>query len=381
MSGDPLFDPVKIGTMQLANRVVMAPMTRFFAPGGILDEDVVPYYARRARGGTGLIITEGTVVDHPVAHYSATVPHFYGTAAMERWRAVVDAVHAEGGKIIPQLWHTGLSRLRHKTHNADLPSISASSITEEDIGAPPLPNGKTRPAARAMEKQDIDDVIAAFARGAADAKALGFDGVAIHGAHGYLLDQFFWAQSNRREDAYGGSIENRVRMAVELVAAVRTAVGPDYPIFFRFSQWKSYDYGARIAATPDELAQYLQPLADAGVDVFDASTRRFWLPAFDGSDLNLAAWARKLTGKLAMTVGSVGLEDPVNFMPDAPVSTVAIANLASLRRMLEAGEIDLAGVGRAIIANADWANLVREGRYDDLRAYDPRAVAASLEPV
>lgn len=380
MSGDPLFDPITIGTMQLANRIVMAPMTRFFAPGGILTPDVVPYYARRARGGTGLIITEGTVVDHPVAHYSTTVPHFYGEAALARWGEVVDAVHAQGGKIIPQLWHTGLSRLRHKTHNPDVPSISASVITEEDVGAPPLPGGKIRPATRAMEKQDIDAVIAAFARGAADARAIGFDGIAIHGAHGYLLDQFIWAQSNRREDAYGGPIENRIRFAAELVAAVRAAVGPDFPIFFRFSQWKGHDYNARIADTPEELARILQPLAQAGVDVFDASTRRFWQPAFEGSPLNLAGWAKKLTGKRAMTVGSVGLEDPANFTPGAPVSAVAVANLAPLRRMLESGEVDLAGVGRALIANADWADLVRGGRYDDLRAYDPKAVVASLEP-
>lgn len=380
MSSDPLFDPISIGTMHLSNRIVMAPMTRFFAPDGVLAEDVVPYYARRAAGGTGLIITEGTVVDHPVGHYSTSVPHFYGEQALGRWREVVDAVHAEGGKIIPQLWHTGLSRLRPKTHNPDEPSISASAISEDDIGAPPLPSGKTRPVARPMEERDIDAVIAAFGKGAADAKAAGFDGVAIHGAHGYLLDQFFWAQSNRRDDAYGGSVENRIRFAVELVRAVREAVGPDFPIMFRFSQWKSHDYNAQIAATPDELARILQPLADAGTDVFDASTRRFWLPAFEGSELNLAGWAKKLTGKLAMTVGSVGLEDPANFTPGAPVSAVTTANLGPLRRMLEKGEIDLAGVGRAIIANADWANLVRDGRYDALRAYDPKAVAASLEP-
>lgn len=379
MTTDPLFSPLRVGSMQLANRIVMAPMTRMFAPDGLLDPEVASYYARRAAGGTGLIITEGTAVDHEVAHHSTRIPHFYGNEALGRWRAVVDAVHAEGGKIIPQLWHTGLQRVRHRTHNPDMPSISASAITEEDTGAPRL-EGKSWPRARAMEQTDIDAVIAAFAKGAADAKALGFDGAAIHGAHGYLLDQFFWERSNRRDDAYGGTLENRIRFAVELVAAVRAATGSDFPIFFRFSQWKAHDYGARIAADPDELARILQPLADAGVDVFDASTRRFWKPEFDGSNLNLAGWARKLTGKRAMTVGSVGLEDPANFKPDAPVSAVAIANLEVMRRMLEAGEVDLAGVGRALIANPDWANLVRDGRYDELRAYDPKAVTASLEP-
>ena len=308
MISDPLFEPLTIGTMHLANRIVTAPMTRSRAPNGLLEADVVAYYARRAASGTGLIITEGTVVEHDVAHYSTLVPHFYGAAGLSRWREVADAVHAAGGRIIPQLWHTGLSRLRGRTHNPDTPSVSASAITEEVVAAPPIP-GKTRPPARAMHRRDIDVVVAAFAKGAVDANALGFDGVANHGAHGYLLDQFIWARSNQRDDAYGGSQENRIRFAVDLVAAVRAAVGPDFPIFFRFSQWKSYDYRAEIATTPDELARILQPLAAAGVNVFDASTRRFW-PAFSRSDLNLAGWARKLTGRVAMTVGSVGLEDP-----------------------------------------------------------------------
>ncbi|WP_455906392.1 oxidoreductase, partial [Metapseudomonas otitidis] len=159
-----------------------------------------------------------------------------------------------------------------------------------------------------MTQQDIDDVVAAYAQAARDAKAIGMDGVELHGAHGYLIDQFFWDGTNPRTDGYGGSQANRSRFAIEVIKAVREAVGPDYPIIFRFSQWKQQDYTARLVQTSEELEGFLKPLSEAGVDIFHCSTRRFWEPEFEGSDLNLAGWTRKLTGKPTITVGSVGLD-------------------------------------------------------------------------
>lgn len=136
-------------------------------------------------------------------------------------------------------------------------------------------------------------MIAAFAQAADDAKRIGFDGIELHGAHGYLIDQFFWGKTNRRTDRYGGDLVDRTRFAVEIVKACRRAVGPDYPIALRFSQWKSSDYTAKLAETPDELARFLAPLANAGVDIFHCSTRRCWESEFIGSDLNLAGWTKK----------------------------------------------------------------------------------------
>lgn len=382
----PLFAPFTCKTMRLRNRIVMSPMTRQFAPDGVLDGSVDDYYARRAAGGTGLIITEGTAVGHPVAHYSRKIPHFYGETALARWRSVVAAVHAQDGAIVPQLWHTGLSRRRSHSPNPEAPNISASALTDEDLsaeaaaGTAPAPDKPRRPA-EAMTKDDIDSVIIAFADSAVAARDVGCDGVAIHGAHGYLLDQFFWERSNRRDDAYGGSVENRIRFAVELVAEVRAAVGPDFPILFRFSQWKSQDYAGKLAETPAELARILEPLADAGVDIFDASTRRFWLPEFDGSPLNLAGWAKTLTGKAAMTVGSIGLESPFLGGGSSATSAVTADNLGLLAEMMDRGDFDLAGVGRALIANPDWADLVRESRFADLRAYDAHGHIKTLEQV
>src|SRR5690606_23917727 len=163
-----------------------------------------------------------------------------------------------------------------------------------------------------MSEEAIADTVSAFARAAADAKALGFDSLEIHGAHGYLIDQFFWPDTNLREDRYGGAtIGERARFAAEVVAAIRAAVGPDHPILLRLSQWKQQDYTARLAATPREMEQWLTPLVDAGVDILHCSQRRFWeaeFPEIDGEDgLNFAGWAKKITGVPTISVGSVGL--------------------------------------------------------------------------
>ena len=131
-----------------------------------------------------------------------------------------------------------------------------------------------------MTQADIDRVIDAFGRAAADAKRIGCDGIEIHAAHGYLVDEFFWQRMNFRRDRYGGDGIARTRFAVEVIEQCRRAVGEEFPILFRYSQWKQQDYHARLASTPEELAAFLQPLADAGVDLFDCSTRRFWEPEF-----------------------------------------------------------------------------------------------------
>src|SRR5690606_24346947 len=136
-----------------------------------------------------------------------------------------------------------------------------------------------------MSEEAIADTVAAFARAAADAKALGFDTLEIHGAHGYLIDQFFWPDTNLREDRYGGAtIAERSRFAAEVVAAMRAAVGPDYPILLRVSQWKQQDYTARLAHNPAEMEQWLAPLVAAGVDVLHCSQRRYWEPEFPEID-------------------------------------------------------------------------------------------------
>jgi 2,4-dienoyl-CoA reductase-like NADH-dependent reductase (Old Yellow Enzyme family) len=367
MSNDNiLFQPFVLGGLHLANRIVMAPMTRNFSPGNVPGDNVVEYYRRRAAGGVGLIITEGTCIDHIAASGYPDVPYFHGEERLAGWKSVAQAVQSEGGKIAPQLWHCGGMRKAGTAPEGDVPGYTPSGMN--------VPGKMNR---HQMSQQDIDDVVQAFAQGAAQARALGFDAVEIHAAHGYLIDQFFWAGTNRREDDYGGSLENRGRFAVEIIEAVREAVGAQFPVILRWSQWKQQDYFARLVETPGDLERFLLPLSEAGVDIFHCSQRRFWEAEFPGSNLNLAGWARKLTGKPAITVGSVGLN--ADFIPVPGETTFREAEPASLdelKRRMQNGEFDLVAVGRALLANPEWAELIRADRIADIQAFRKENLAA-----
>jgi 2,4-dienoyl-CoA reductase-like NADH-dependent reductase (Old Yellow Enzyme family) len=337
-----LFQPFITSSLMLANRFVMAPMTRQFAPGGVPTMANAAYYRRRVVGGVGLIITEGTFIGDPAAGYHQNVPRFHG-AAQRGWKLVVDEVHDAGGKIMPQLWHVGRERrprpgMEEFYLNADVPSVSA------DASGP----GEVWPY-RTMTEADIETSIAAFADAAGVAQALGFDGVEIHGAHGYLIDLFMRAATTHRTDAYG---KDRMRLAVEIVRAIRDRTGRDFPISFRFSQWTVRDYEARLFETPAELEMMLVRLVEAGVDIFHASTRRYWEPAFVGSDRTLAAWTKAITGKTVIAVGSVGLDKP--FVGTSRDTIEIHGEMADLERRFADGEFDLVAIGRALLANADW---------------------------
>lgn len=361
----PLFEPFELESLKLRNRVAMAPMTRNFSPGNVPGDNVVEYYRRRAEGGVGLLITEGTTVNHPAANGYENVPAFHGTDALAGWKKVVDAVHEAGGAIFPQLWHVGAVRKAGMEPDPNVPGYSPSGLY-----GPGKPNGK------AMSVEDIQDVITAFADAAQDAKALGFDGVEIHGAHGYLIDQFFWEGTNQRDDEYGGSMANRQRFAIELIEAVRHRVGPDFPIMLRFSQWKMQDYNARLANTPEELEQFLAPLVEAGVDIFHASTRRFWEPEFEGSDLNLAGWTQKLSGKPTMSVGSVGLtEDFISGTFASKQEAVQQAGIDELVERMNNGEFELVAVGRALLQDPEWLIKLREGRATEIEPFAKKSLA------
>ncbi|MGV4889299.1 NADH:flavin oxidoreductase [Streptomyces viridosporus] len=354
--------PAVINGLTVPNRIAMAPMTRQFSPGGVPGEDVVSYYSRRAAAGVGLIVTEGTYVGHPSAGQSDRVPRFHGEEQLAGWTKVAEAVHAAGGTIMPQLWHIGTVRRPGEPPFPDAPVLGPSGLRTDGTEG-----------GRAMTRRDIDEVIGAFAEAAAAAERIGFDGVELHGAHGYLIDQFLWAGTNRRTDAYGGDPVARTKFAAEVVAAVREAVSPGFPVVFRYSQWKQDAYGARLAETPQELEAVLAPLAAAGVDAFHASTRRYWLPEFEGADLNLAGWTRKLTGRPTLTVGSVGLDDG-DFTRTFRGEGAGVSSLDNLLDRMERDEFDIVAVGRALLQDPHWAAKVLEGRFDELRSYDASAL-------
>ena len=364
-NSDLLFKTFESEKLQLSNRIVMAPMTRSFSPGGIPGEDVAAYYRKRAESDVGLIVTEGTTVDYDVSTNDANVPEFVNDEAITGWKRVVEEVHAVGGKIAPQLWHMGMGRGKDSGPTPERPSIGPSGFVAA---------GKkvTDP----MTIEQIEDVIAKFAAAAEKAKAIGFDAIEVHGAHGYLVDQFFWEGTNQRDDEYGGSLLKRTRFAVEIVKAIRAKVGEDFPIIFRFSQWKLQDYEAKLVNTKDELGQFLAPLVEAGVDIFHASTRRYWLPEFDGSPLNLAGWTQKLSGKPTITVGCVGLDD--EFIKAFTGGGAGTTNIDPLLEQVERGDYELVGVGRALLSDPDWVIKMKEGRFSDMTPFT-KEVLGSLD--
>jgi 2,4-dienoyl-CoA reductase-like NADH-dependent reductase (Old Yellow Enzyme family) len=352
MTPDVLFKSFKLGKLELANRIVMAPMTRQFSPNGVPDQNVVDYYRRRAEGGVGLIITEGTTIAHEAASSGVQIPCFHGEA-LEGWNHVVEAVHAAGGKIAPQLWHVGAIRKPGEGPYPDYPSAS--------------PSGYIKPGKQVLEplsEEEIEELVFAYTQAAVDAVKIGFDAIELHGAHGYLIDNFFWEGTNVRDDEYGGSLTKRGSFAVKIVKSIRAAIGDDFPLILRFSQWKQQDYDAKLANTAEELEEFLTPLSAAGVDIFHCSNRRFWEPEFEGSDLNLAGWVKKITNKPTISVGSVGLSE--EFIATYREGTAEVAGIDELVRRMEADEFELIAVGRALIANPDWANKVRDGKMDEL---------------
>ncbi|WP_434388610.1 NADH:flavin oxidoreductase [Melittangium boletus] len=355
MAAEALFRPFSHKTLHLKNRIVMAPMTRSFSPGGVPTPEVSAYYRRRAEADVGLILSEGTGIERPSALNDPNVPRFHGEQPLAGWKHVIDQVHAAGGKMAPQIWHVGSARNPMTTWVAPPPVDSPSGLSSP---------GKrfTEP----MTDEAIADTLAAFGRAAADAKRLGFDAVEIHGAHGYLIDQFFWDGVNQRGDRYGGgTIGERARFGAEVVKSIRAAVGEDFAILLRLSQWKQQDFSVRLAHTPQEMEAWLTPLVEAGTDILHCSQRRFWEPEFEGSPLNFAGWARKLTGKPTITVGSVGLSGEFTEALRQGAGSKP-ASLDSLLERLERDEFDLVAVGRALLTDPQWAQKIREGRTHEL---------------
>ena len=361
------FGPYSLKGLELPNRIAMAPMTRSFSPDGIPGEKVAAYYRRRAEGEVGLILSEGTAIERPAAKNEPNVPHFYGEEALAGWKHVIDEVHSAGGRMGPQIWHVGSARNPAVSWRAPGPVDSPSGLSSpgKRFGDP-------------MTDETIADTLAAYGRAAADAKRLGFDVVEIHGAHGYLLDQFFWPATNARTDRFGGAtVRERSRFAAEVVRAVRNAVGPDFPVILRLSQWKQQDFAARVAETPALMSNWLEPLVEAGADMLHCSQRRFWEPEFpeiDGEQgLNFAGWAKKLTGVATISVGSVGLSG--EFVASFQGESSTPASLDNLVHRMERDEFDLIAVGRALISDPNWVGKIKTGDRENLKDFTTAALA------
>ncbi len=364
-----LFKPYSFGDKILRNRIVMAPMTRQLSPQGVPGKVVTEYYRRRAEGGVGLIITEGTYIDHPAANGYQNVPAIYGGSALNGWKQVVDAVHEAGASIVPQLWHVGAIRRPGMEPDPQILGVGPIDVYDGN-----------KKVVSALTEKGIEEIIESYSRAAVNAQEVGFDGIEVHGAHEYLIDQFLWDVTNQRNDSYGGSIENRTRLACEIIQAIKKAIRENFPIIFRLSQWKIRDYSAKIASSPKEFEKILALLVEAGVDMFHISTRRYLDPAFAGSDDSLAVWARRLSNKPVICVGSVALNKAyaIAQLRGTEDPTAEMVDLSPVEKLLEHEKIDLVAIGRPLLADAYWPLKVKENRLKEIIPFNRNAFSSTI---
>jgi 2,4-dienoyl-CoA reductase-like NADH-dependent reductase (Old Yellow Enzyme family) len=371
---DPLFAPLNIRGVTLRNRFVMPAMQRGFMNDGAPAPRMVEYLRRCAAGGAGLIICESTSPDHPSGYWAPMIGRL-DAGTLPAWKKVIDAVHAEGARVFFQLWHPGVMRKVAEHHPlAHIASLSPSGLIQAG-----------RSHGRAMTGEDLAELKAAYVRAALDAQRMGADGVEVHAAHGYLMDQFLWSETNQRADGYGGAtLVQRARYPAEVVAAIRHAVGADFPLSLRFSQFKEVDYGATVAGSPEELREFLLLMRGAGIDMFNVSSRRYAKPEWPDSaqpQWSIADWTRSFVHAPVMTTGSIGLnvEMFANLFDDKdPDETPVERDLLELARRVRDGRIDLVGVGRMHIANHDFVNKVRDGRFSEIALFRKQVHLADL---
>ncbi len=338
---DQLWSPVQIGSIELGNRVALAPMTRVSATeDGRATERMAAYYRAFARGGFGLLITEGI---YPDTAYSQGYLFQPGLATKEQassWVKVVEAVHSEGAKIIAQLMHAG-AQTQGNRFMTDTVGPSAIAPKGEQLGFYRGEGPYAVPAE--ITRRQMDEVRDGFVAAALRAKEAGFDGVEIHGANGYLLDQFLTDYLNERTDDYGGTAENRVRFAAEISSAVREAVGPDMTVGIRISQAKVSDNEHRWAGGADEAKIIFSSPGCQRVSTSSTprSTRPLNRHSADSPE-SLAMLAREHSGATVIANG----------MLDDPETAAAL---------LAGGAADVVALGKAAFANRDWPHKVRNG--------------------
>ncbi|TFB21412.1 NADH:flavin oxidoreductase [Filobacillus milosensis] len=359
-----LFNNLNLGNTTLDNRVGVAPMTRTSAtPEGLATDQMVDYYAKFARGGFGLIITEGTYPDSKYSQGYFDQPGIIDNEQVQAWKKVTDAVHQEGGKIFVQLMHAGaLSQGNRFTKE----TLAPSSVQPKGEQMKFYGGEGSFPQPKEATKDDITDLIKGFVDAAQRAKDAGFDGIEIHGANGYILDQFLTDYTNQRTDEYGGSTENRVKLLVEVSKAVREAVGQSYTVGIRISQGKVNDYTHKWAGKEKDAKIIFSQIGQAGLDYIHVTEYEAWQPAFSegegtkatdsafGDDgPSLAALAKKY-GKLPV-IANGGLEDPER-----------------AEAIIYKGEADVITLGKGALANGDWVKRVKND--EPLKEFNPEKI-------
>ncbi|MBO1321391.1 oxidoreductase [Acanthopleuribacter pedis] len=352
MNPHPVLTPFQLGPHALRNRAVVAPLSRVSAPaGGIPTAAMARYYEEYARGGFGLIITEGTYTD---AHFAQAYTHQPGIiheAQVAGWRAVVERIHAAGAKVFCQLMHAGaLSQCLSQTAAPSAVQPLRTKLAGYGGEGPwPVP--------KAMTQAEIQQAVQGFAASARRAAAAGFDGVEIHGANGYLIDQFLSDTTNRRRDRYGDSVAARATLALEVIAAVKAAVPPGFTVGLRLSQGKVNDFDYRWPGGRHTARTWFSLLAQTQVDYLHFAS--------EGTGYQHSCVLEDGTVLPQLARAMVGVPVMVNGGMHAP-------DLAA--QVLQAGHGDLAALGTGAIANPDWPNKLAAG--EPIQPFQP----AMLQP-
>ncbi|MNX29066.1 NADH oxidase [compost metagenome] len=340
-----LFTPLRVGKeLTLSNRLAVAPMTRVSATAdGHATKQMADYYGAFAAGGFGLVITEGIYTDKAHAQGYLFQPGLADDAQRDAWRTVVDRVHAHGGRIVAQLMHAGAlsqgnpHRITTKGPSAVLPAGQQMAFYR---GAGPYRMPE------AMSADDIAEAVEAFAQAARRAQEAGFDGVEIHGANGYLLDQFLTAHTNLREDRYGGSLDNRLRLTVDVIQAVRQATAERFVVGVRCSQGKVNDFTHKWAGGEADAARIFGMLGALPIDYLHTTEFEAWRPAFGEHGPSLAALARRHVSVPVLANGS--LHDAMQ-----------------AEGMMARQEADFVSLGRGALTHADWPARLRAGEQQE----------------
>jgi 2,4-dienoyl-CoA reductase-like NADH-dependent reductase (Old Yellow Enzyme family)/thioredoxin reductase len=336
-----LFSPYKIGTLELANRIVMAPMATYYGTSdGYVTDRNIAYYAERARGGVGYITMEHTAVA-PNGRAGIGMPCLYDDSYVPGIARLIDAVHREGAKIVVQLNHGGRQALEKFSLGEDKQIVAPSGIPCPIMGGNP----------RELTVDEIRGLVDAFVGAAVRAKQAGADGVELHMAHGYLMCSFLSPFSNRRTDEYGGDLPRRMQFPLEVLEGVREGVGKDYPVVCRFSA----DGYVEGGITSDDGLEIGGALAAHGADALSVTAgsrvafHHMIAPYYQPRG-NLIHLAEAVKQRVAVPVMGVGR------IPDPRLA----------EEMLQAGKADLIVFGRAFLADPHWPNKAREGRFDEI---------------
>jgi len=362
MMKEQLFQEFSIKNVRFKNRFVMAPMTRNFSQNGVPHLDAAEYYSMRARGRVGLIITEGVEISHPSSSGYPGCPNLISDESKRAWEKVITSVHKEDTKIFCQLWHVGGIRKPGMYPDPDVPGFTPSGIVK-----------KGKKVAHEMSLYEIEEMIEVYANDAKICEDLGFDGVEIHGAHGYLIDQFFWGVTNQRTDNYGGNFEKRINFAKDIISSSKKSTSDNFIVGIRFSQWKQQDYEAKIANNIDELNKFISELSKSDPDFFHTSMRRFWEPEFESSNLNLSACVKQLSKIPVIAVGSVGLDKDFIKLYEGD-HEAKIGNFDKLFNTFENDSFDMIAIGRALLSDPNLIEKLENSNFKDMVPFDKRYV-------